>query len=140
MAEQKVIITIPSPEMTARKSWAKHLVRINTSKTNGFAFEGKWLEIGRKAELEVGAYILIYHDFGSRTRTRSVVQLLRVTPDANLELIMEVQGDDWAIELRDKAAELVNRTESEAAPNPLSGFTDEQLIAELQRRGYSVMK
>lgn len=140
--EQKVIVVVPEAEKWARKSWAKRLTRIDTSKANGFAFEGDWLQVGRKAELPVGAVVLSFSLAGSRNRAFPIAKIFRVTAEGEFEVVAETRGDDWALDLRDKAAEMVNAPAAPASEvaNPLAGFSTEELIAELARRGIRVEK
>lgn len=137
--EQKVIVEVPAAEKWAKKSWAKKLTRIDTTKANGFAFEGDWLQVGRKAELPVGAVVLSFSQAGSRNRPCPIAKIFRVAEDG-VEEVLAVQGDDWALDLRDKAAELVNAPAAPASEpaNPLAGFSTEELIAELRRRGVAI--
>jgi len=140
--EQKVIVEIPAADRYAKKSWAKKLTRIDTSKANGFAFEGDWLQVGRKAELPIGAVVLSFSQAGSRNRPCPIAKIFRVAGDG-MEEVLAVQGDDWALDLRDKAAELVNAPAAPAEQivkpaNPLAGFATEELIAELRRRGVAI--
>ena len=138
MASEKMIITVPHAEKWARKSWAKVLTHVDVEKTNGFAFEGDWLAVGRKVEVPVGAIILVHSDTGNPSAPFSVVKLFRVSGSGDFELLAEASGRDWVLELRDKAAALVNAQDKEL--NALAGFTDDELINELRRRGYSVTK
>ena len=141
---QKVAIVVPAgqPLSVKGKSWAKHLSRVDCTKANGFAFEGDWLQVGRKAEVPVGAYILAHSDTGSRSRPYSVVRLFRVQDDGTCEEVAKAEGPDWVLDLRDAAAALVNRTEGAdkaSAAAALAAFDDATLIAELERRGYLVI-
>jgi len=76
---------------------------------------------------------------GSRNRPCPIAKIFRVASDG-VEEVFAAQGDDWALDLRDKAAELVNAPAAPASEvaNPLAGFTNEELIAELRRRGVAI--
>ena len=56
----KVIVGIPEPVDRRKKSWRKHLTNVDTTKTNGYAFDGNWLRAGERAELPVGALVMCY--------------------------------------------------------------------------------
>lgn len=42
-----------------------------------------------------------------------------------------VQGNDWALQIRDRVAELLDQPKE----NPLAKYSTEELLAELKRRG-----
>lgn len=102
----KVITEVPVVGDSRYKSWVKTLTGVDQSKTNGYAFEGSFLRAGRKAELEVGSYILTYGERGSRAHHTPEVEALRVEADGSLETLLSVQSDSWALDLRDDAAAL----------------------------------
>ena len=126
----KRIIDVPGFGDSRFKSWAKHLTSVNRELTNGYAFEGQF--INTKAELEIGAYILCYGREGSRANNTPVVALYRVGA-YSVEQIYRKSCDTemWALEVRDDIALIVNKEEEK---NPLSDFTLEQLEAEIARR------
>lgn len=138
----KTIVTIPNPRDNRKKNWAKVLESVDASKPNGYAFIGNWLRRGERAELTVGSYVLTYDEPGSMKNWYPVVKLYRVTPDG-LEVALEYEGEigerSWALAVRDKIAAILAESQGEA-PNPLAGYSDEELITELQRRGYTVTK
>ena len=103
---KKVIITVPKVGDRRFKQWAKLVKSVDTSKTNGYAFEGNFLTPGRKAEVETGI-LIVYGEEGSRANRKPVVAVVRVKEDASLEEILRVYGMDWVLEIRDKVAELV---------------------------------
>ena len=137
----KVIVNIPSARDSRKKHWAKALESVDTTKPNGYAFLGNWLRRGERAELTVGSYVLTYDEPGSMKNWYPAVKLYRVTPDG-LEAVLEYEGEigerSWALAVRDKIATILAESQGEA-PNPLAGYSDEELIAELQRRGYTVL-
>jgi len=102
----KVIVAIPALGDSRFKRWGKTLTGVDRTKTNGYAYLGSFLAIGRKAELSVGSYILLYHEYGSRRYTTPVAEVVRVTAEATLAPVLKVEGRDWALDLRNKAAEL----------------------------------
>ena len=138
----KVIVDIPSARDNRKKNWAKVLESVDTTKPNGYAFLGNWLRRGERAELTVGSYVLTYDEPGSMKNWYPVVKLYRVTPDG-LEVALEYEGEigerSWALAVRDRIAEILAESRGET-PNPLAAFGDEELIAELQRRGYTITR
>lgn len=138
----KAIVDIPSARDNRKKNWAKVLESVDTTKPNGYAFLGNWLRRGERAELTVGSYVLTYDEPGSMKNWYPEVVLYRVTEDG-LEVAHEYKGDygerSWALSVRDNIAAILAESQGEA-PNPLAGYSDEELITELQRRGYTVTK
>lgn len=120
----------------AHKKWAKIVVAVDQSKNNGYAFQGDFLNLDRKHELEVGTYILQYGEFGDSRSGKINIRLLRVTADG-LEEIKEWEdlGKSWALGCRDEIAEIVNTKEE---TNPLEAYSVEDLLAELKRRGVKI--
>jgi len=140
MQELKTIVEIPAKKDDRKKSWAKVLESVDTTKPNGYAFVGNWLRRGEKAELPIGSFVLTYDEPGSMKNWYPVVKLYRVTPDG-LEVALEYEGEtrerSWALAVRDNIAAIVNG-QTGTQSNPLAGISDETLIAELERRGYIV--
>lgn len=132
------IVTIPAFGDRRFKQWAKALKKVDTSKKNGYAFEGDFLRINDLAELPVGSYVLSYGKFGSRANCKPAARLQRVEANGSLTDIVERTGlsESWTLEVRDEIASIVNAEASEAAEeNLLAGFSDEELLAEIKRRG-----
>lgn len=119
------------------KKWAKTVTAVDTNKSNGYAFQGEFLDLDRKHELEVGTYILQYGEFGDYRRPQINVRLLKVSADG-LELVKEWEnvGRSWALECRDEIAQLINSGTTD--DNPLAEYSTEELIAELRRRGVNI--
>lgn len=108
METQRVIIELPAYVGDNRfKNWAKHLTGIDTNATNGYAYQGAWLQLGRKNELPVGSYILLYGEHGSRAGHTPTATVARVEADGELTTVLEAESDkSWALTLRDQAAAL----------------------------------
>ena len=144
--KMKKIVMIPGNLDSRHKCWRKMLTQVDTTKANGFAFVGDWLRAGERAELEVGSLILCYDDVGSRKNWRPVVRLLKVAIENDLEEVFRWDGDfrerSWALAVRDDIAAILD-AQGEESPEEgslLAGLSDEELIAELERRGYTVVK
>lgn len=143
----KVIVTIPKAEDSRKKNWAKLLTGVDPSKSNGFAFVGDWLRRGERAEVEVGALILLYDEPGSMKNWYPHVRLMRAEADGTLTTVLDYEGRvaerSWALAVRDQIAAILaeqsEATEQESRPEiDLSNVPTEDLIAELQRRGFTV--
>ena len=124
----KVIVAIPALGDSRFKRWGKTLTGVDRTKTNGYAYLGSFLAIGRKAELPVGSYVLLYHEYGSRRYTTPVAEVFQVAQEGTLAPVLKVEGKDWALDLRDKAAELFVQDE---APTLTLTADEEALVAAL---------
>ena len=108
--KRSVIVTMPDIGDSRFKSWAKRVDKVDCHKNNGYAFEGPWLQPGRKTELPIGAIVLYYHEHGSRAKHLPTVDVHRVASDGLGEPVLVAKDTrDWALELRDKVAELLDR-------------------------------
>jgi len=111
----KKIIEIPELGDERFKRWAKKIDRVDLNHSNGYAFEGQWLQYGRKAELEVGTLILLYREVGSRKNHQPKVTVARVEEDGKLNPILKTLGWNWALDLRDSVAELLAEKKEEVS-------------------------
>ena len=143
----KKIVMIPETLDGRKKTWRKHLERVDKEKTNGYAFIGNWLRVGERAELEVGSFILCYDEPGSMKNWYPVVRLFKVVENGNgLEEVYCWEGDvhecSWALAVRDEIAAILAEAQGQKPEeeSPLASISDEELIAELERRGYTVTK
>lgn len=103
----KVITTIEGIGDSRFKSWVRDLTGVDQMKTNGYAFLFEnWYREGRKAEIEAGTLLLRYGKEGSRRYAEPVVDIVQVQEDGSFEVLLDAAGDDWALDLRDKAAAL----------------------------------
>lgn len=48
-----------------RRGWTKHVTSVDTTKTNGYAFHGPFVNDGQEVELPVGAVVVQQHPEGS---------------------------------------------------------------------------
>jgi hypothetical protein len=141
----KKIVVVPRSKDSRKKSWRKLLESVDVTKDNGFAFVGSWLRAGEKAELDIGSFVLCYDEDGSIKNWYPSIELLRVTVEG-LEQVYEYIGStrerSWALGCRDDIKKAIAGLElSEAVEglsNPLAAFKDEDILAEVTRRGYEV--
>ena len=140
----KKIIVIPGTLDYRNKTWRKLLEKVDKEKANGYAFIGSWLREGERAELEVGSLILCYDEVGTRN-WRPVVRLFKVLENG-LEEVYRWEGRvreySWALAVRDEIAAILTE-EQEQQPegeSMLARIPDEELITELERRGYTVLR
>jgi hypothetical protein len=137
----KTIVNIPTPIDSRKKSWAKTLTGIDVTKTNGYAFAGDWVRRGERAELPVGSLVMLYDEPGSVKNWYPLVRVMRVEEDGTLHEVLSYEGEvgerSWALAVRDKTAAILAEAQGQEPEegNPLASFSDEELIAELKRRG-----
>ena len=140
----KKIVMIPETLDGRKKTWRKHLESVDKTKANGYAFIGNWLRAGERAELEVGSFILCYDEAGSMKNWYPVVRMFKVGVENDLEEVYRWEGDvnerSWALAARDEIAAILAEAQGQEPEEGslLAGISDEELIAELKRRGYTV--
>ena len=141
----KKIVMIPETLDGRKKSWRKLLTQVDKTKANGYAFVGEWLRAGERAELEVGSFIFCYDEAGSMKNWYPVVRMFKVGVENDLEEVYRWEGNarecSWALAVRDEIAAILEaQGQKPEEGGPLAGFSDEELIAELERRGYTVAR
>lgn len=141
----KKIVTIPATLDRRKKTWRKLLESVDKTKANGYAFVGDWLRAGEREELEVGSFILCYDEPGSVNNWYPVVRLFKVVENG-LDEVYRWEGNirerSWALAVRDDIDAILaeaQRQEPEEG-SLLASISDEELIAELERRGYTVSR
>ena len=141
----KTIVTIPETLDRRKKTWRKHLESVDKEKANGYAFVGDWLRAGEREELEVGSFILCYDEAGSMKNWYPVVRLYKVVENG-LEEVYCWEGNtrerSWALAVRDEISTILAEAQGQEPEEGslLASISDEELIAELERRGYTVKK
>ena len=142
----KKIVMIPETLDGRKKTWRKHLESVDKEKANGYAFVGNWLRAGEREEMEVGSFILCYDEPGSVKNWYPVVRLFKVGLGNDLEEVFHWEGNvherSWALAVRDDIAAILAEAQGQEPEegSPLASISDEELIAELERRGYTVTK
>ena len=141
----KKIVRIPETLDGRKKTWRKLLTQVDKTQANGYAFIGNWLRSGERAELEVGSFILCYDEPGSMKNWYPVVRLFKIIENENgLEEVYRWEGKvrerSWALAVRDEIAVILAEAQGQKPEEGslLARFSDEELIAELERRGYAV--
>jgi len=142
----KKIVIIPEALDDRKKTWRKLVTQVDKTKANGYAFIGEWLKAGERAELEVGSFILCYDEAGSMKNWYPVVRLFKVGLGNDLEEVFRWEGRygerSWALAVRDEIATILAEAQGQEPEegSPLANISDEELIAELERRGYTVSR
>jgi len=135
------------PRKGTCRCWAKVLKRVDRSKTNGYAFEGDWVRPG--AVVKAPCAIVRTAANGSWKHHSSVLVLNLITVAPNGEVKVEKAVSlpyNTPAERREAVLAVAEKFEqfarehlnTESTPNPLAAFRDEDLIAELERRGYTI--
>lgn len=141
----KKIVTIPETLDRRKKTWRKLLESVDKTKANGYAFVGDWLRAGEREELEVGSFILCYDEPGSMKNWYPVVRMFKVVENG-LEEVFHWEGNtrerSWALAVRDEISVILAKAQRQEPEEGslLASISDEELIAELERRGYTVVK
>ena len=141
----KKIVMIPETLDDRNKCWRKLLAEVDREQSNGYAFIGEWLREGERAEVEIGSLILCYDETGSRKYRRPEVRVFKVV-ESGLEEVYHWEGNfgerSWALAVRDDIADILTeaRGQEPEEGSLLANISDEELIAELRRRGYAVTK
>ena len=105
--ERRIVFIRPIGDRRFKK-WVKVVTGVDTTISNGYAFEGSFIGLDRKAELAVGTFLLYFGMEGTRTRQWPCVALKEVTPDG-LETLYERYDLDrsWALDVRDDIAAII---------------------------------
>jgi len=120
--ERRIVFISPIGDRRFKR-WVKVVTEVDTTISNGYAFQGPFIRFDRKAELEVGTFLLYFGMEGTRTRQWPCVALKEVTPDG-LETLYERDGLDrsWALDVRDDIAAIVAaRRSSSSASSSADG-------------------
>jgi predicted transcriptional regulator len=90
------------------KQWVKVLEGVDTTISNGFAFQGNFIRLNQKGEFPVGTLLLYFGMEGSRRRQQACVELRVVTPNG-LKTLYARDGLDqaWALDVRDNIADIL---------------------------------
>lgn len=142
-SELLVPVEIPLIGDERRKNWAKIVLAVDDTKSSGWAFEGDFIAVGGVQDVPVDAVILVYGERGSRTNPQVEVRVMRANPDGTLTFRTEAKGRAWARTIRDDVVTLLEETSDEPVSRRqwdagLLGYSEDALIAELERRGLDV--
>lgn len=107
---KKVIIDLPEFDHR-HKNWIKEIISVDSSQSNGYAFQGNFLKAGSTVELAVGTIVMCYYGEGSVKNYTIEVKIYRVAPDGLEDTGISTSRDNrksggWALDVRDKLAEL----------------------------------
>lgn len=141
MSEAPIVaVEIPLVGDERHKNWAKIIHGVDATKSSGWAFIGDFIATGGIQDVPAGSVVMVYGERGSRANPQSEAQLFVVNPDATLSRQASAKGRAWARTLRDQVDELLRLdlpTQREWEPD-LLGFSDDALVEELTRRGWTL--
>ena len=104
------------------KHWAKLITSVDTSKTNGFAFGGEFLDVNSEHKIDVGSLVV--------EACGDTITLFRIDEDGKAELAV-AQKNKMSALIERAAKELENTKTSEARLQELIA-KKEQLLKELE--------
>lgn len=94
-----------------RKSWYKLIDSVDTDKTNGYAFDGEFLQNGSQYDLEIGSIVLECRPTGSVKHSGKKGLIYKITPEGPEDITSNPDGYNWKTDfltLRDELHELIN--------------------------------
>ncbi len=119
--------------------WAKWVDGVDNTKDTGYAFVGTFIKDGTQdIDLSRPRVILVASVTGSRANNHTDYAVLVLNTDGSLTKTDIADSDKlrgWALRLRQPIADLLNELSLAEPESPLAGYSDEELLAELQRRG-----
>ena len=108
--------------LTKYKHWAKLITSVDTNKTNGYAFEGEFLDVNAEHKVDVGSLVV--------EACGDTITLFRIDEDGKAELAL-AQKNKMSGLIERAAKELENTKTSEARLQELIA-KKEQLLKELE--------
>jgi hypothetical protein len=121
--------------------WAKRVTSVDNRSTNGYSFVGDFVRDGT-VDAQPGVY-LIHTQNGSRNYPVEHYSVLILNDDGTITdssiYTNSSQGQGWALRIRDQVAALLAEHVG-TVNNQFAQIADGELIAELQRRGFTVTK
>jgi len=108
--------------LTKYKHWAKLITSVDTNKTNGYAFEGEFLDVNAEHKVDVGSLVV--------EACGDTITLFRIDEDGKAELAV-AQKNKMSALIERAAKELENTKTSEARLQELIA-KKEQLLKELE--------
>jgi hypothetical protein len=107
--------------------WVKTVKGVNKEESTGYCFIGDFVRKEGKVEVEPGYFLICTID-GSRKNPVKLYYFVEVKETGEIEKVLDrVDGADWALQLRDKVAELINaRVTAKEDPNMSPEYNDAQ--------------
>jgi len=113
-----------------RKSWSKIVTGIDETKNNGYSVIGDFLKEDTELDLPEGALVVQCIPDGSVKHGGKHARLFKVTADGLIEVAYCPDWYKFFLSFRDDIKRELGQKE-----NPLEKFSDDELVAELCRRG-----
>jgi hypothetical protein len=124
------------------QSWFMLVKAVDTTKKDGYAFEGEFLPLRKEIDLQVGAIVIEKEPTGSVKNREYIGNVYRVVTEsiedvrnAHLEYLEEFKWRGDFLSFRDYVAELLQPIEpaAEPSPSPSNTTTAAELIAMLAK-------
>jgi len=107
-------ITYQKPTASGRRTgWAKHVTGVDQTKTNGYAFEGEFLDVG-ESDLPLGAIVVEQYPTGSVRNGNPEGRIYRVTDEGLREIDEGYHWREQFLSLRDAVAKALSTTDPDA--------------------------
>jgi Neuraminidase (sialidase) len=115
----KVKVVVPAVGDHRFKQWAKRLKGVDVTKSNGYAFEGEFVTLGRLTEEAQGTLFLFYGEEGSVKQHSPCVYVKSLQGEDTWETIFEAHNLNpaWALEVRDDIAKLISEQDHSEGEN-----------------------
>lgn len=127
-------------------SWVKAVTSVDRQGSDGYAFKGEFIPRGTIEVKAKPAVYLVMTTNGSRKYTVNHYSVVQMSADGQLtvtDIYTTNQERGWALRIRDRVWRLLSEMadqERSQERSPLADFSDDALIAELERRGYVVSR
>ncbi len=138
---ERLVVPIDVPLLgdERHKNWAKVVSHVDPDKSDGWAYEGDFVDVGGIVDLPTPSVLLVYGEKGSRTNPQIEAAAFLAHTDGSITRQATATGRTWARTLRDSVAGLVADLDGTPAPpldwDPrLTAYSAEALREELERR------
>ena len=105
---------------TRFRNWVKKVTKVDSSKTNGYAFEGKWINEGT-VDVTGPIVLLVKTTRGSRKYQTATYNVIVMNAAGELRLT-DIRTTDkkrgWALRIRDAVAALLTEIHQQPKPEP----------------------
>jgi len=127
---------------TRFKAWIKKVTAVSPKGVGGYAFVGDFVRTGT-IDIE-GPIVLLAATVRGSMKYHTTTYNILILDSLNHLSITDIRTNDkeqgWALRIRDQVAALLTQVTptSTPEPNPLTVFTNEQIIAEVHRRNLTL--
>lgn len=147
MSTATVRVNIQKPQGSGQRTgWWKEVSGLDRSKRGGWCILGDFVNEGEQ-DFQVGSVLIRCAPAGSARHGWKATRVYSVTPDGLLVVKGEGCDEDGDFDLHKQTPSLLDtielamdsrRVDPDQVDNPLAPFTNEELVAELVRRGVAL--